>query len=468
MNKRLFFAFLLAGSLSFYACGGDDDSSTSNDEPFVPPVIENPNKIELSNADFENGLEGWTRKDYHNGSKATLEVVDGQGVKDSKALKIQQWSENGKCCVAAERKLTGLEPDMMYRMTARMRYSDIPNNEGYGPVLFSPTSDQYWNSSKYYYGTDLENWKTVTVDFLSDDNGEATVCCALGFWQGGAANGGRSTGTVYYDNVSIVKLTNEMFMRESEHMRIWIEPGKVTTSGTVIDKWLKQVDAMYEAYAELVGAVPVGGRKLGILSTRGMYSGYWALAGYPILWGANSTAIESTFSEIAEHGTVSFGLMHEVGHVFNVDWNDGSYYSNWNWNDEMFANFRMHYGLEMTGGKVYMTPEGEKEQRVFTGKEMLDFYKYSYDLTLPTGKLNDNGIHYLLANLTNAIGWEPFKLTFRELNTKSCPYSNKFDKFKNFVNTLSKHATAVHGVKYDIFNDMLTETERKAVEAQLK
>lgn len=485
MKKNWFYALLIAGAISFIACGGDDgeDTGGSTDKPgggTEIPIIPDQNAVEISNNGFEEAKEvdgkweiaGWTiNRNYGPkaaNAKASVTIVEGAGRQNSRALKIQQLPSNGKCCVVLERELTGLEPDVMYRMSASLRYSDIPNNEGYGPVLFSPNTDQYWNSSKYYYGTNLENWTTTYVDFLSDDDGKAKICLGLGFWQGGAANGGYSTGTVYWDHVTVTKLTSQMYMRESEHMRIWIESGKVTTSGTVIDEWLERVDAMYEAYEDLVGAVPVDGRKLGILSTRGMYSGYWALAGYPILWGANSTAIESTFSEIAEHGSVSFGLMHEVGHVFNVDWNDGSYYSNWNWNDEMFANFRMHYGLEMTGGKVYMKGNGEDKQRVYTGGEILDMYKQDYDITLPTGKLNDNAIHYLLANLTKTIGWEPFKRTFRELNTKNCPYGNKFDKFKNFVNTLSKHASDVHGVKYDIFNDMLTETERKAVEAQLK
>lgn len=466
MNKNLFFALMAAGTLSFCACGGDEPG---NGGEWTPPTpIVSPYLVELSNTNFEDGLEGWTIKNYSNGAKTTVEVVDGQGVKDSKAVKIQQWPEDGKCCVAVERKLTGLEPDQMYRMTARLRYSDI--YEGCGAVIFSPNTKQYWNSSKYNSGTDLENWKTATVDFLSDDNGEATICCALGFWQGGLANGGRSSGTVYYDNVQVVKVSNEMYMQESEHMRIWIEPSKVTTSDTNVLKWLEQVDGMYEAYADLVGAVPHEGRKLGILTTRGMYSGYWALAGYPILWGANGKAQEDHFKELAELGTISFGLMHEVGHVFNLDYtyNGTRYYSNWNWNDEMFANFRMHYGLEKTGAKVYMTPEGESEAQLFTGAEILNFYKYSYDLTLPTGKLNDNGIHYLLASFSTSIGWEPYKRTFREITTKSCPASNKYKKFEYFVNTLSKHASEVHGVHYDILNNMIPDDVRAAVKKQLE
>ena len=41
-----------------------------------------------------------------------------------------------------------------------------------------------------------------------------------------------------------------------------------------------------------------------------------------------------------QHDDWCFGILHEIGHVFNIG--DTS----WNWNDEMFANFRMHYALE--------------------------------------------------------------------------------------------------------------------------
>ena len=155
-------------------------------------------------------------------------------------------------------------------------------------------------------------------------------------------------------------------------------------------------------------------------------------------------------------------MLHEIGHVFNLGQTD------WNWNDEMFANFRMHYGLEQVGAKVRMTANGASESRLYVGGEIIEMYKADYDQTLPKGKFNDNAIHYLLANLTKSIGWEPFKRTFREITTKNCPYGNNYDRFKYFVNTLSKHASEVHGTDYDILNDMISDTERKAVEAQLK
>ncbi len=429
--------------------------------------------IELSNSDFEQGLQGWSINRYGNGSQTKVEVVNGEGEGGSKALRISQAAADGKCCVAVERTLTGLKPDEMYRMTARMRYSNIA--EGCGAVIFSPNDRQYWNASEWTKGS-KNSWTTATVDFMTDDNGQAKISCALGFWLSTIAGGGYATGTVYYDNISISKVTSrEHYMRESEHMRIYFLADRTSVTDEAADTWLKKVDAMYEAYEDLVGAVPHDGRKLAILTSYGVYSGYWALAGYPILWNANHGDMDETINEATTRNTISFGLMHELGHVFNVNYTPKGgkrYYSNWDWNDEMFANFRMQYGLEMTGNAVYQKGNGDKTQQIYRGREILNMYKQDYDQTLPKGKLNDNAIHYLLARLAGEefIGWEPFKRTFREITTKSCPYSNKYDMFTYFVNTLSKHASEVHGKEYDLLNDKecFSDADIAAIKAQLK
>ena len=53
-----------------------------------------------------------------------------------------------------------------------------------------------------------------------------------------------------------------------------------------------------------MGEVPHEGRKLAIQTTKGIYSGYWALAGYPILWTANGTAVEDSFSQMLQIGVL--------------------------------------------------------------------------------------------------------------------------------------------------------------------
>ena len=199
-----------------------------------------------------------------------------------------------------------------------------------------------------------------------------------------------------------------------------------------------------------------------------MYRGYVALAGYPILIGVSH--IPSIISEISTHQTMNFGMMHEIGHVFNLG------QTNWNWNDEMFANFRMQYALEMNNLGVYVRGAYDTTNKVYTGREILNMYKQDYDKTLPTGKLNDNAIHYLLARLAGDefIGWEPFRKTFdymRKYGTSGGTNINtKYDKFVYFVNRLSKFASEVHGKEYDLLNDKncFSDADIAAIKAQLQ
>ena len=461
MRKNLIGLVALA-AVVLASCGPEEKPGLQIPDLPDEPVVD-PNIVELTNGNFENGLEGWDVKNYYNGTKAFVGVVEGEGVKDSKCLKVQQFPENGKCCIGIERTLTGLEPDQMYRASVRIRYSDVPNGEGTGPVIFSPNNKQYWNSSKYLYGTELESWTNVVVDFMSNDFGEAKLTLALGYYQGGMANGGRSTGTGYFDNVSVRKVTDELFQMESDHMRIYFEPSKVVVPSSVIKTWVDNIDHMYEAMVDLMGASPHEGRKLAIQTTQGIYSGYWALAGYPILWSINpitSDRVESSLTQMQQYDEMSFGLMHEVGHVFNL----GN--TSWNWNDEMFANFRMHYALEKTGLKVYQTDENY-ESKVYTGSEIINLYKVSYDKTVGT-KVNDNGIHYMIARMAPQIGWESYKKTFSYLRQNGGNgSSNKYDKFTYFINTLSRFATEVNGREINCM-DYFTASEIESIKRQLQ
>ena len=442
---------------ALWACGGDDDGKKPAPTP-GPDNPDNPYAVKVVNGTFEAGLDGWQCVDFHNGANATVEVVEGAGVGDSRCIRIQQFPEKGKCCVGIKQKLTGLKPDCMYRVYAKIRYSDIPENLGRGAVLFDMSQKQLWGASKFVYGTNLKSWTSLYADFMSDDDGTAEIVCALGFRYGGTTNGGYTYGTVYYDNISVVEVSDELYMQEGEHIRLFIEPSKVFVSAQTLARWIADLDSMYESYRELMGDVPHEGRKMAILSTRGIESGYWALAGYPILWSSNYTAVEDTLNELEQHGTWSFGLLHEIGHVFNIG-NSG-----WNWNDEMFANFRMQYGLERNDGKVWT------DNRVYTGREVMEHYKNEYHKTIGTG-VNDDGIHYMLGRLAgdDCIGWEPFKLTFRELTaTGGAGASSKYAKFEHFLSLLSKYASEELGRDIDVKTQYFSESELASIRRTLQ
>ena len=336
---------------------------------------------------------------------------------------------------------------------------------GCGACVFSESTKQYWNCSKFTYGTRLDEWTTVTCDFMSDDFGQARIVCALGFWQGGRANGGKSTGTAYFDNIRVREVTDELYMRESKHIRLFLEPTKVVVSNEVIDQWLANLDKQYEAYAWLVGGTPHEGRKLAILSTQARE--YWAVAGYPIIWVVDF--VEGTLNDIRDNQDWCFGIMHEIGHVFNI----GN--SSWDWNDEMFANFRMQYGLEVNEGCVWQDDRDKNEKHLYKGSEIRNFYNWDYRSTI-SSQVNDNGIHWMLANLTNhridantTIGWEPFKLAFSEMNTASGnPWGNtKYSKFEYLVKRVSYHASQLYDKEIDLLSTF-SQSELASVKKQLQ
>ena len=176
------------------------------------------------------------------------------------------------------------------------------------------------------------------------------------------------------------------------------------------------------------------GRKLAILSSRGLESGYWALAGYPILWSSNYSAVTSTFEELAQHGTWSFGLMHELGHVFNL----GN--SSWNWNDEIFANFRMSYALEACDGTM------SQRDICYRGADVINYYKIFYDETIGAGipKNNGDALHYTFLRIKERYGWDVYKKAFRELyalgDSGQEGLETPYDKFLFFLSYVSKAA----------------------------
>ena len=205
-----------------------------------------------------------------------------------------------------------------------------------------------------------------------------------------------------------------------------------------------------------MGAKPYEDRKLAIQTTKGIYAGYWAVAGYPIIWSANYSIVEEALSQIDQYDDWCFGILHEIGHVFNI----GD--SSWNWNDEMFANIRMHYALEKNSGKVYMN--GRKGKQIFTGNEILDMYKIDYEKTIGT-KVNDNGIHYMLIRMAEQITWEPYKKTFDYLRKNGGTGGNKYQKFTYFINTLNKFVKKTNP-DADVWN-YFSETELKSIKEQL-
>ncbi len=375
--------------------------------------------------DSETVLGRWTVDSLPDGASVRIDPAAGPDGGGCLAVESRE-----RACVAVRRRIEGLRPGAIYRFGATVRTEEVA--EGRGAVLFldmEAHADQPWNASEFLYGDN--DWREVHVDFTPARDGSATVCCGLGFPEG-TYNGGVASGRVYYDRVWIEEVTDSLRLYEGEHIRIALEPAMVTVDDEAMERLVACWDRVYEAYGDLVGGFPYDGEKILILSTPGMERGYWALAGNPILWNAGVKNAQ-LFERFAAQGDWGFGLMHEIGHDFNQ-----TGCTAWNWNDEIFANFRMSYALEALGGTM------SQRDVLYTG-DNTDYYKLAYDATLGRGLAENNGdaLHYTYMRIKNRYGWEPFKAAFRELRAAddaSFEGMSRWEKVCNFWRVVSKHA----------------------------
>jgi hypothetical protein len=301
------------------------------------------------------------------------------------------------------------------------------------------------------------------MDFVSDEKGETYVSCGLGF-PGGTYNGGKSKGTVWYDDVKITETPKEaLYIRESKHVKLAIDPKHVTVDDKTVTEWLKCLDKAYEAYEELLGCVPYNGRKISILTTPGMEAGYWALAGNPILWNDNVN-VKSVLEKFKSNKDWGFGILHEIGHTFSAGTAKGDGYGSWNWNDEIFANFRMSYALDKH--------EAVMSQNTFYMGDNIGYYKRAYKNSVAKGNLDSgDAIHYTLMRIAEIYGWDVYKKAFRELyatpDSKLGRFNNNYEKFLCLMKYVSKAASEIAGYTVDVTRTCYTPKELEMIKAAL-
>lgn len=411
-------------------------------------------------------LKNWTLDKCPKG--ASIKFVN-EGPDKSRCIKI---TSNERAALKITKHITGLNPNTFYRVSAKVKTQDVKGDsvhgrymEGRGAVLyldvFDKNSDQPWNASKFLYGTN--DWQEVYMDFVSDEKGETYVSCGLGF-PGGTYNGGKSKGTVWYDDVKITETPKSaLYIRESKHTILAIDPKHVTVDDKTVDEWLKCLDKAYDAYEELLGCVPYGGRKISILTTPGMEAGYWALAGNPILWNDNVN-VKSVLEKFKSNKDWGFGILHEIGHVFSAGTAIGDGYGSWNWNDEIFANFRMSYALDKY--------EAVMSQNTFYMGDNIGYYKRAYKNCIAKGNLDSgDAIHYTLMRIAEIYGWDVYKKAFRELyatpDSELGRFKNNYEKFLCFMKYVSKAASEIAGYSVDVTRTCYTPKELEMIKAAL-
>lgn len=440
--------------LAAVSCGGTDYSGSETmdpDEPSVPevpvsPVAPKPNL--LVNGDMEEAISmelvseaatgNWSYIGGWNTDAAQVSQEDGKGVDGSRCLSIIALNEDTD--VKFAQKVTGLVPGGYYKATAKVKTDMITGGKGANlclDYLWAPSSDALTGSNN--------KWKTIELD-IDDvpESGEITLCLRLG------NTAASSKGLVYFDDVKLTE-NDDLYIRESKHLRLVVDKEYVAISDQIIDDWLANLDKVYECYEELFsGMVPFEGK---ITAIRAATIDAWAYAGNPIQWNRNY--IEETLANVAR-GDWCFGLMHEIGHNFAPYINDATY--SFDWNEELFANFRMFYALEKLDAVVITTasiPQGDgtfkSQEKTYVGAELADLYKSEsgncYERTIGAGRSVEmgNALCYKLIQIKEKYGWELYKNVFADLykrprNQDEEKNWNNWQKFDYFMECLTKHA----------------------------
>ncbi|MCL2511317.1 MAG: leucine-rich repeat protein [Bacteroidales bacterium] len=243
-------------------------------------------------------------------------------------------------------------------------------------------------------------------------------------------------------------------VRESEHFIFEIPCIylKHHISPANLQRWLSHLDAIYEAYAELVGGVPCNGEKIRIVKVSGV--SYWAAAhigGCEIFW--NSSYITSTLDKIDEFDDWNFGILHEIGHLF-----DKPSEPNWIYHAESTATFKAFYALDVI-------PDCQFELRGLK-TSLQEMYDDIYGLLIQYEGEDDlyiDKITLTFINIAQLYGWEAFKQAYHSYWNDSYPVYNcaiAAEKYNNFVDRLEYFSGSSDIRSECFYEDWLETIER--------
>lgn len=197
-----------------------------------------------------------------------------------------------------------------------------------------------------------------------------------------------------------------------------------------LTRWIKHLDAAYDAYYDLVGTKPVNGSKITIKASSDNYGWAWVYSSNSdptIYW--KKDYISDELKVINKTDTWSFGILHELGHLFDIN-------DRWNFDAEFWANTKMVYVLETLNAKVLMN------NKLYTGAEIAQYYysgagSGSYINTLGKSEptYSGDGLTYMFIHLKNQVGWNAFKSAFRYISDKRivAPQNYKFNMFMSIL-----------------------------------
>ena len=183
-----------------------------------------------------------------------------------------------------------------------------------------------------------------------------------------------------------------------------------------LTRFLTKVDDAYAQFYDLVGGdKPFDGATMQLKSARYLPPGREGLSGQPIQW--------NTFSDDYTYGSIAHVLqmnklnvdlteipLHEIAHNFD-SWK-------WSFESEAIGYLMVYYYFGSTNESMAVAGCNI----AFNGNSYKTYMKshadrfngcVNYDVSIPYGVYSPYGLAYNLSVIADAIGWQPFKDTFR-------------------------------------------------------
>lgn len=409
---RFVFLSTFAFSILAFSAAISASGSTSKKAEIAKSILKNP--------DFESGSVRW-KKDAWKPSGVKFKWKKGAGRNRSKCVRITIDKIPNDAFWKQKVRLTA---GAWYNLYGWIKGENIIKQEK-GNTGANLCVLGTWEHTDDESSLGSFDWRQVVFTFQAAPSGITEVACRLGYWYSTV------TGKAWFDDLY---LTSDDFAPryDGKHVYLILEHEDMERiTGVNLTRWVEHLDRAYEVYHELVGDVPYGGRKIGIVSIR-QYPGGWAVAGNPIKW--MQKYIGRGLDGINREDDWSFGILHELGHDFDrAGLKDGEK-DRWTWEAEFFANFKLYYVVEKLGARV------EQNGKLYQGSDLQKFYEFCYNEALERGEFNFDCQVYRFIEISKEIGWKPFKQTFRaflKLSRRRVP-KTRLEKFNLFIDKLSK------------------------------
>jgi len=367
------------------------------------------------NGDFEDGSgelpDYWTKDAWQLAdANFTWETNTGMGASKCVSIFIDPPLDNDAWWKTT---VENLEPGNWYNVRGYIKGENITGSTVGANLSLIGT----WDRSEGKVGT--FDWQQAIFSFRAETS-SAEIGARMGYW------GSTVSGKAWFDNIT---LNDDYGYSYGQHINLALEETDLNViEWSKLQEWNNNLDMAYESYQELVGGVPYGGNNIEVASVR-QYPGGWAVAGNPILW--QQPYVSQTLQRIGDNNDWSFGILHEIGHDFDID-------PNWNFHGEFMANFKMYYVAEDLNTIIY------QDGAYYEGNDLKYYYQGFYnqaDYNQPYEPYENpvwGGVLYRFILISEELGWDTFKDTYRSYSTDppSPTPSTNVEKFDLLLNRL--------------------------------